>query len=319
MSQAALERQLFAAENARIDLQTKLREKEVYVERLERDRRWFADREAEDKAERENERIQYEEGQVCCAALFFLRATHPVQRKTDAELKSLRSSLSALREEHADLQDTHSSLSRSTAQTIASQKSEISLLTRQTHLLEADLAEAKQLADERTQSMHALQQRMDELTESQDVLLRKDSEEENMSIVREELLRQATYLRTLESTNTRLTAELLTLRERQTSVEVLKEEKRGLETKVRALEEMRERVVRLEAEVEAGRRERQEWYVAFFPARFSSSPALGRTNPRKQPSMPPFQSIFPNYAWIMPVCSKTTELALPSFVVVKAN
>lgn len=80
-----------------------------------------------------------------------------------------------------------------------------------------------------------------------------------MGIIREELQRQAKYLRTLESTNTKLTAEVTTLRERHVSIEVLREEKRGLERKVRTLEEMRERVVRLEAEVEAGRREREDW------------------------------------------------------------
>ena len=85
-----------------------------------------------------------------------------------------------------------------------------------------------------------------------------------MSVVREELHRQAGYLRTLESTNARLTSELTVLRERHTSVEVLREEKRGLEKRVQVLEELRTKVVRLEAEVEAGRREREDWYLFSF-------------------------------------------------------
>ena len=93
--------------------------------------------------------------------------------------------------------------------------------------------------------------------------MRRVSEEENMSVVREELHRQANYLRTLESTNAKLTSELTILRERQTSVEVLREQKRGLEKKVQVLEELRTKVVKLEAEVEAGRREREDWYL--FP------------------------------------------------------
>jgi mitotic spindle assembly checkpoint protein MAD1 len=91
--------------------------------------------------------------------------------------------------------------------------------------------------------------------------MRRVSEEENMSVVRQELHRQANYLRALESTNAKLTSELIVLRERQTSVDVLKEEKRGLEKRVQVLEELRTKVVRLEAEVEAGRREREEWYL----------------------------------------------------------
>ena len=39
------------------------------------------------------------------------------------------------------------------------------------------------------------------------------SDEENMSVVREELHRQANYLRTLESMNAKLTSELTVLRE----------------------------------------------------------------------------------------------------------
>jgi hypothetical protein len=85
-----------------------------------------------------------------------------------------------------------------------------------------------------------------------------------MSIVRDELHRQAEYLRTLESKNAKLTGEVNVLRVKETSVEVLREEKRGLERKVRVMEELRERVVRLEAEVEAGRREREAWLVVYF-------------------------------------------------------
>ena len=52
--------------------------------------------------------------------------------------------------------------------------------------------------------------------------MRKVSEEGHMSDVREELHRHANYLRTSESTNAKLTSELTVLRERQTSVEVLR-------------------------------------------------------------------------------------------------
>ncbi|KAF6742065.1 hypothetical protein DFP72DRAFT_940487 [Ephemerocybe angulata] len=57
------------------------------------------------------------------------------------------------------------------------------------------------------------------------------------------------------STNAKLSAELNMLRELHQSIEVLREEKRGLETKLAAMSEMREKVVRLEAELEAGRGE----------------------------------------------------------------
>jgi mitotic spindle assembly checkpoint protein MAD1 len=43
-----LERQLLAAQTLKMELETKVREKELLVERLERDRHWFADREKEE-------------------------------------------------------------------------------------------------------------------------------------------------------------------------------------------------------------------------------------------------------------------------------
>ena len=60
--------------------------------------------------------------------------------------------------------------------------------------------------------------------------MRRVSEEENMGVLHEELHRQANYLRTLESTNATLTSELtVVLKERQMSVEVLREQKRCME------------------------------------------------------------------------------------------
>ena len=62
-------------------------------------------------------------------------------------------------------------------------------------------------------------------------------------------------MRQLESMNAKMTAEPNILREEQTSVEVLKEQKRDLERKARDAEELRERVVRLEAELVTAKQE----------------------------------------------------------------
>lgn len=65
ISHANLERQLLAAQTSKLELETKLREKELLVERLERDRRWFADREKEEREEKDRERETHEEEKVC--------------------------------------------------------------------------------------------------------------------------------------------------------------------------------------------------------------------------------------------------------------
>jgi len=71
ISHASLERQLLAAQTAKLELETKLREKELLVERLERDRRWFADREKEEREEKEREREVHEEEKVRCLTVLY--------------------------------------------------------------------------------------------------------------------------------------------------------------------------------------------------------------------------------------------------------
>ncbi|KAI0704400.1 spindle assembly checkpoint component Mad1 [Cerioporus squamosus] len=243
MAHASLERQLAAAQTAKLELETKLREKELLVERLEGDRRWLAEREKEEREEKERERAEYLEE----------------KRKAESELRSLRSSLSTLREQHVDLEEEHSTLSRSTAQTVATQKSQIATLTRQVSLLEHELDEFKRLCEERTHAFDELQAQFDELSAAQESFTLQNGQDEDWSVVREELHRQAQYMRQLESANAKMVAELNNLREKQTSVEVLKEQKRDLERKLRGADELREQVVKLEAELEAARKEREEW------------------------------------------------------------
>ena len=166
-----------------------------------------------------------------------------------------------LREQHVDLEQEHSALSRRTTHTIATQKAQISTLTRQVSLLESELNEFKRLSEERGRAFDEMQAQFDELSAAQESFTLHSGQDEDWSVVREELHRQAKYMRQLESANVKMTAELNIMREKQTSVEVLKEPKRDLERKLRGADEVREQVVRLEAELEAARKEREEWCV----------------------------------------------------------
>ena len=60
-----MEQQLLAAQTAKMELETKLREKELLVERLEWDQRWFADREKEERKEKEKGRQEHNKVKVC--------------------------------------------------------------------------------------------------------------------------------------------------------------------------------------------------------------------------------------------------------------
>lgn len=64
MTTASLERQLAASQTAKAELESKLREKDVLIERLESDKRWLADRETQEREEKEQERTQREDEKV---------------------------------------------------------------------------------------------------------------------------------------------------------------------------------------------------------------------------------------------------------------
>ncbi|KIK01628.1 hypothetical protein K443DRAFT_122322 [Laccaria amethystina LaAM-08-1] len=90
---------------------------------------------------------------------------------------------------------------------------QLTALSHQNALLEEQL-EGREL------HLTELQTCFDELSASKELNSRHTSEEESMSVVQEELRRQAKYLCTLEWSNVEMSAELNILRERYTSVEV---------------------------------------------------------------------------------------------------
>ncbi|KAF8836866.1 hypothetical protein BDN67DRAFT_973625 [Paxillus ammoniavirescens] len=243
IAHASLERQLLSAQASKTDLENKLREKEIYIERLERDRRFLADREQAEREEKEKERETSAED----------------KRKAEADLRELRESLAVLRDDHIGVEEAYTALQRSHARLLASQEAQSSTLTRRNAELEQELAEYRTIAEERDATVRVLQQKLDEADAANDSIPRKHDEDENWGVIRDELHRQASYLRSLEMTNAKLSAELGRYKDKHANLEVLREEKRALERKVSVMEDLREKVVFLEAQVEAARRERQEW------------------------------------------------------------
>jgi len=262
VAHASLERQLLAAQAAKLDLETKLREKDTAIERLEKDRRWLAEREEKEREEKLQEQAGREEekaSRLLHALLLVSITTIGLQRTADLELRTLRSTVASLRENVAELEDERSSLSRSHSQLTTSHKAQTSDLTHKNAILEQENSELRALAEERGEIIQDLQQQLDTAHAATDSFARSSSENENWSVVRDELQRQAGYLRSLESKNAKLTTELARYKDRYASVEVLREEKRALESKVAMMEGLREKVAKLEAQVEAARREREDW------------------------------------------------------------
>ena len=245
-----------------MELEAKLREKTAQVERLERDRRWLADREKEQQEERERERAEYAEEKVCVLpSVSAGRVDDPcdLKQKLEAIVRDLRTRLTALQEEHADLSDEHTSLSQSTSSTVASLKSQVAFLDADRVALQAALVEARSLAAQHEVTIKSIQSQLLSQSRQDGRPSLNEDEARDMGVVRDELHRQASYLRSLEKENTKLSREVTALRENNASLEVMREEKRGLERKVRTMDELRNKVVTLEAEVEAARKEREAW------------------------------------------------------------
>lgn len=64
MTHATLERQLLSAQASKTELENRLRQKEVYIEQLEGDRRFLAEREQAEREEKEREREANAEDKV---------------------------------------------------------------------------------------------------------------------------------------------------------------------------------------------------------------------------------------------------------------
>jgi mitotic spindle assembly checkpoint protein MAD1 len=245
-----------------MELEAKLREKSAQVERLERDRRWLADREKEQQEGREHERTEYAEEKVCgLPSMTAGRANDPCDQKEKLEaiVRDLRTRFTALQEEHADLSDAHTSLSQSTSSAVASLKSQVASLDAEQVALQAALVESRGIASQHEATIKSLRSQLMSQSHQESRPSLNEDEARDMVVVRDELHRQASYLRSLEKENAKLSREVTVLRENSASLEVMREEKRGLERKLRTMDELRNKVVSLEAEVEAARKEREAW------------------------------------------------------------
>ena len=71
------------------------------------------------------------------------------------------------------------------------------------------------------------------------------------------------HLRALEKDNSKLRRSLETFETQHTNLEVLKEANKTLEKKARSVDSLRQHSAALEADLEAMKREKREWYASY--------------------------------------------------------
>ncbi|GAW01046.1 MAD-domain-containing protein [Lentinula edodes] len=213
LNAAAVERKLAILQTNCAELEKKVREKDQRLDLLEKDRRWLNDRETEEREAREREGKEAREREV----------------KLKHELAAAKISLSNLEVSHAELQDAHSKLERSRNHEVSLLKTQLEETQKQAMFLEARVEEEKNAAKIAASNIVSASSSTPSLSQSTSSIPDTDNR-----LLTAELKRQATYLRQLESTNTRLNADVVVLksdnailRDRNATVEVLKEEKRG--------------------------------------------------------------------------------------------
>ncbi|KAG8977569.1 coiled-coil domain-containing protein mad1, partial [Tulasnella sp. 427] len=244
MATKSLERRLLAAENAKQELEIALKEKEIAIERISQERRWLADREIEEREEKTR----------------LVEEWSAEKKDLDRTVRTLRATLNQLQTEHDDLEGEFTNLRRSTSSSIASQKASLSTLERKVSLLEDELQRTRQIADQHKETARNLRDQVESLESQQaDTSRTSNGGDENWQVIREEMHRQTAHWKSLESTNAKLTAEVHSLRAKQQSVEVLREENRSLQQRLLKALEQEETIARLQGEVDAARREREEW------------------------------------------------------------
>jgi mitotic spindle assembly checkpoint protein MAD1 len=134
-------------------------------------------------------------------------------------------------------------------------------LQRQVQVLNAELVDTKTMAASQSQDIETLQMELENLSVAQEKEAQRAVDDENLTVIRGELQRQAEYLQTVETENIKLRSELTVLRRKQANAEILKEQIHELERKARGADEAREEAVRLKAKLEASRKEVEDWYV----------------------------------------------------------
>jgi mitotic spindle assembly checkpoint protein MAD1 len=170
--------------------------------------------------------------------------------------------LNSLREDHADLQAKYDALSHATPQKLAAQAAGLTAPQRHVESLTTELHEAHEAAAAHNVKVLRLQSALDSHDATQTDLSRHEGEEASWSVLCAELTRQAEHTRHLEAAHARAMAELSALHERRTAIKVLREENCALGRRAASADELRETVVRLEAELEAARAEREAWCVS---------------------------------------------------------
>ncbi|KAF9400381.1 coiled-coil domain-containing protein mad1, partial [Mortierella sp. AD011] len=171
-----------------------------------------------------------------------------------------------LREENMDLKERFSLLREQNRATESELSHKVRTLTASLAHHQQTLAQTQDtshsqssLAEEKHQQLTEALSRVMELEDQNRQLKLNEQRLEDVSRIEKELQNQVAYIKQLEGTNRQLTADCRHFKEMYRNVEVLKEEKAGLEQKLKMLDDLRVKCGMLEVRNDILVKEKQQW------------------------------------------------------------
>ncbi|TIA46497.1 mitotic spindle assembly checkpoint protein-like protein MAD1 [Aureobasidium pullulans] len=226
-------------------------------------------RDAEQRAERDFKRAQAAESTAQQSAKKLDQLTREVNdienRHTnekiqlERKIRTLQDDNQSLRE---DLEDAESRLSSAERE----HKHGLNDIEARHSALQASFEEAQRDLESKVSALQSTQQRLSqresETGDLENEILRlkaQTGDSETLGIIKRELSEQVAHIKRLESTNRDQSAELKQLRKTHKSVEIVQEEKRALEQKIRAMEDLRKELAEAQLQKQILEDERRSW------------------------------------------------------------
>ncbi|KAI4732065.1 mitotic spindle assembly checkpoint protein-like protein MAD1 [Aureobasidium sp. EXF-10728] len=177
----------------------------------------------------------------------------------ERKIRSLQDDNQSLRE---DLEDAESRLSSSERE----HKHGLDDLEARHSALQASYEEAQRDLESKVSTLqstqHRLSQRESENGNLENEILRLKAhtgDSDTLAIIKRELSEQVAHIKRLESTNRDQSSELKQLRKTHKSVEIVQEEKRALEQKLRAMEDLRKELAEAQLQKQILEDEKRSW------------------------------------------------------------
>lgn len=270
LSKSNYERKLLSFETSKREFEITMREKNVQHSKLLKDLAWYKDKAENEQREKEAAQSLLIEKKVCLVSEYIHTSLILVQSEYDKSHSQLKHSLMNIKEENVLLKSENESINSNCQRQLQSKDTIISSLTRRCASLEEDLQSATETSNQRQSLLESTRKSLEELEQDRSSA-NLDSSHAYTSFMRDELSKQTSLNRKLESTNKTLTRELESVKEKASRFDVAREENMTLQSKLKVLDRLNQQVSILELERDVLIKEKESWSTVLEPGESPSS------------------------------------------------